>query len=152
MGRLKRSTVVVLCTRAVQKNTWKCHHRSLSSKCTFLKLLSFTYPFPCKWLVAGEFITNRDDNIGPVFAEQSTVLIFQVKTHHLMTIPSLSLFPSGPLFIQILQTGYFFQFSTFTSFVRERHYASVIMQFITNNRFVYGGPHLSPALSAAFSK
>lgn len=77
---------------------------------------------------------------------------FQVKTPNLTTTLSLSPFPSHPLFIQILQTGYFFQFSTFTSFLRERHYASVIMQFITNNRFVYGGPRLSPALSAAFSK
>lgn len=148
MGRLKRSTVFqVLEQYKKKKNTWKCHHRSLSSKCTFLNYCLLNLHFHKWW-----FITNRDHNIGPVCAEQSTVLSFQVKTHHLTTSPSLSLSPSGPLFIQILQTGYFFQFSTFTSFVRERHYASVIMQFITNNRFVYGGPHLSPALSAAFSK
>lgn len=72
---------------------------------------------------------------------------FQIKIYRVATTPSLSLSISCLLFIQILQTGCFFQFSTFTSFVREWHYASVIMQFITNNRFVYGGP-ISCSLSA----
>lgn len=104
-------------------------------------------PRPLKSLTA-RTADNRDDSAG--WRAKQTVFNVQVKTQHLTTAPSLSLPLSRPLFIQILQTGYFFQFSTFTSFVRERHYACVIMQFITNNRFVYGGPRLSPALSAAF--
>lgn len=114
------------------------HQRSPSSKCTILKW---------RW-----WLTTNREMTAPVCALQATVFSFQVKTQHLTTTPSLSLPLYRPLFIQILQMGYFFQFSTFTSFVRERHYACVIMQFITNNRFVYGGPRLSPALSAAFSK
>lgn len=74
------------------------------------------------------------------FIHRGRSFTFQIKLHRVPTTPSLSLSISCLLFIQILQTGCFFQFSTFTSFAREWHYASVIMQFITNNRFVYGGP------------
>lgn len=108
-------------------------------------------PSTCKrWLIA-----SGDDSAGPPRAERSAVFGFQVRNtasnDHSIFVPAPSPPPQPPLSPNTppLPARCLFKFyrrGTFSSSAPspvlrgERHYASVIMQFITNNRFVYGPP------------